>query len=66
MLAIAHEKGHKTRNHDFFVMPSNIFGYYGRYKLPGTQILWAITHENVHKTQKGGGFGCNSETCIVS
>ena len=27
----------------------------------GTQILWAITHENVHKTQIGRGFGRNSQ-----
>ena len=28
------KKGIKHENDDFFVMPSNIFGYYGRYKLP--------------------------------
>ena len=55
------KKGIKGENDDFFAMTSNIFGYYGRYKLPRTQKLWEITHENVQKTQKGQGFGHNSQ-----
>src|SRR3954470_18222983 len=33
---------------------------------PGTQKLWAITHENGHKTRKRQAFGHNSQTCIRS
>src|SRR3954465_15115196 len=50
------KKGIKHENKDFFVMPSNIFGYYGRYKLPGTQKLWAITHETSIKHKKDEGL----------
>ena len=33
---------------------------------PGTIKLWAITHENDHKTRKRQAFGHNSQTCIRS
>jgi len=40
--------------------------FMGRANRPRTPKLWAIAHENIHKTRKRRVFAHNSQTCIVS
>ena len=55
----------KRKNDEFLVIPlklvSSLMGLANR---TGTPNLWAIAHENGHKTRKSRVFYHSSQTCI--
>ena len=54
----------KRENDEFLVITlKHVSGLPVILNRPGTPILWAITHENGHNTQKRRVFGHNSQTC---
>jgi hypothetical protein len=57
----------KHENNEFLVMSlKHELSFMGRANRPRTPKLWAIAHENVHKTRKRQVFGHNSQIYIVS
>ena len=57
----------KRENGEFLVISLKHVRVLSRHANPAeTQKLWAITHENDHKTRKRRVFRHNSQTCIVA
>src|SRR3954465_14149650 len=57
----------KRENDEFLVITlKHVSGLTSHANLLGTPKLWAIAHENGHKTRKLRVFGPNSQTCRVS
>jgi hypothetical protein len=57
----------KHENDDFLVINlKNVLGLKVDVNRPGTPKLWAIAHENGHKTRKGRVSGHSSQSCNCS
>src|SRR4051812_22727844 len=57
----------KRENDEFLVITlKHVSGLTSHANRLGTPKLWAIAHENGHKTRKLRVFGPNSQTCIGS
>src|SRR3954467_13594587 len=57
----------KRENDEFLVITlKHVSGLTSHANRPGTRKIWAIAHENGHKTRKLQVFGPNSQTCIGS
>src|SRR3954465_4090392 len=57
----------KRENNEFLVITlKHVSGLTSHANRPGTRKIWAIAHENGHKTRKLQVFGPNSQTCIGS